>query len=195
MEDLKNLLDYLDIDKAVLVGHSIGGGIATDFAMAYPQRVSKLVLVAPGVTGYQFSAPEYVQIFKQVQAAAPDVDKMAQLSLELPSYQVVMASSQRERMVTMTTHNIQRSLEWQGMWKHVQFWEKLPAIPQLSHVAVKTLLIIGTQDSEDCFHIADLYKQVPNIRFVHITGADHMLTLTHPIEVSVNIKEFLVESN
>lgn len=54
VEDLKNLLDFFDIHNTVLVGHSIGGQIATNFALTYPQRVSKLVLIAPGLTGYQF---------------------------------------------------------------------------------------------------------------------------------------------
>jgi pimeloyl-ACP methyl ester carboxylesterase len=193
IEDLKNLLDYLDIDNTALVGHSIGGQIATNFALAYPQRVSKLVLVAPGLTGYQFS-PELVQQFEQIQAAAPNVEKMVQLSLDLPSYQVVMSSPQRDWMVEMTMHNTQRSLEWQHIWKNVQVWGELPAIPPLNQLTVKTLFTIGTQDSKNCLCIAELFKQVPNIRFVQIDGADHMLTLTHPMEVSSNIREFLGES-
>lgn len=71
---------------------------------------------------------------------------------------------------------------------------ELPAIPPLNELAVKTLLIIGTQDSEDCFRIADLFKQVPDIRFARIEGADHMPTLTHSLEISSIIKEFLGES-
>jgi pimeloyl-ACP methyl ester carboxylesterase len=192
VEDLKNLLDFLNIEQTTLVGHSIGGAIATDFANAYPHRVSKMVLVAPGLTGYQFS-PELVQHFQQIQAAAPDVDKMVQLSLELPSYKVVMATPQRENMVSMSTHNTQRSLEWQHVWENVQLWGELTEIPHLSELTVKTLFIIGAEDSEDCFRIADLFKQVPNIRFVKISGADHMVTLTYPIEVSSIIKEFVVE--
>ncbi|MBD2777775.1 alpha/beta fold hydrolase [Iningainema tapete] len=193
VEDLKNLLDFLDIDNTVLVGHSIGGRIACDFALAYPQRVSKLVLIAPGLKGYQFS-PELVQRFEQIQSTAPNVEKMAQLSLELPIYQVVMASPQRSRMIEMTTHNTRRGLEWEHLWKNLQVWGELPAIPPLNELAVKTLFIIGTQDSQDCFRIADLFKQVPEIRFAHIEGADHMPTLTHSLEVSRLIKEFLDES-
>ncbi|KAF3885237.1 MULTISPECIES: alpha/beta fold hydrolase [Nostocales] len=193
VEDLKNLLDFFDIHNTVLVGHSIGGQIATNFALTYPQRVSKLVLIAPGLTGYQFS-PNMVERFEQIQSVAPNFEKMAQLSLELPIYQVVMASPQRDRMVEMTTHNILRGLEWQHLWKNVQVWGELPAIPPLNELAVKTLLIIGTQDSEDCFRIADLFKQVPDIRFARIEGADHMPTLTHSLEISSIIKEFLGES-
>ncbi|GAA6623033.1 alpha/beta fold hydrolase [Scytonema sp. NUACC26] len=193
VEDLKNLLDFLDIDNTVLVGHSIGGRIATDFALAYPQRVSKLVLVASGLTGYQFSS-ELVQRFQEILSAVPNVEKMTQLSLDLPSYQVVLASPQRDRMIEMAKHNTRRGLEWQHVWKDVQVWGELPPIPPLNELAVKTLFIIGTQDIEDCFRIADLFKQVPDIRFARIEGADHMPTLTHPLEVSSLIGEFLGEA-
>lgn len=45
---LRGLLDELGIDKAHLVGNSMGGGAAIKFAMDCPDRVDKLVLMAPG---------------------------------------------------------------------------------------------------------------------------------------------------
>ena len=44
--DLHNLLDTLDVDKVNLVGFSLGGEIALDFAVKYPSRVSSLVLMS-----------------------------------------------------------------------------------------------------------------------------------------------------
>jgi pimeloyl-ACP methyl ester carboxylesterase len=38
----------LDIDRATVVGHSLGGGVAMQFAYQYPERCERLVLVAPG---------------------------------------------------------------------------------------------------------------------------------------------------
>lgn len=46
--DVRALLDQLFMDRVHLVGHSLGGRVALDFAMAFPERVSCLVLVAPG---------------------------------------------------------------------------------------------------------------------------------------------------
>lgn len=45
---LNGLLDALDIPRCVLVGNSLGGAIAIKLALDQPQRVSKLVLMAPG---------------------------------------------------------------------------------------------------------------------------------------------------
>lgn len=48
---LAALMDALGIERAVLVGNSAGGGAAVAFALAYPQRVQALILVAPAVGG------------------------------------------------------------------------------------------------------------------------------------------------
>lgn len=45
---LSGLLDALDIQRCVLVGNSLGGAIALQLALNEPQRVSRLVLMAPG---------------------------------------------------------------------------------------------------------------------------------------------------
>ena len=44
VEDLSRLLDHLKIDRAVLVGQSMGGGTCLSFAARYPERVKALVL-------------------------------------------------------------------------------------------------------------------------------------------------------
>lgn len=47
VSDVHDLLEGLGIDRADLVGHSMGGGLALHFALALPQRVRRLILAAP----------------------------------------------------------------------------------------------------------------------------------------------------
>jgi pimeloyl-ACP methyl ester carboxylesterase len=51
----RDLLDHLGLDQVILVGHSLGGGIAMQFTYQFPQRVSGLVLVASGGLGREAS--------------------------------------------------------------------------------------------------------------------------------------------
>ena len=48
---VRDLLDVLGIEQAIMVGHSLGGGIALEFAYLFPERVLGLVLVASGGLG------------------------------------------------------------------------------------------------------------------------------------------------
>jgi pimeloyl-ACP methyl ester carboxylesterase len=45
---MRDLLEVLDIDRVTVVGHSLGGGVAAQFAYQYPERCERLVLVATG---------------------------------------------------------------------------------------------------------------------------------------------------
>jgi pimeloyl-ACP methyl ester carboxylesterase len=48
---MRDLLDVLEVDHATVVGHSLGGGVAAQFAYQYPERCDRLVLVATGGVG------------------------------------------------------------------------------------------------------------------------------------------------
>ncbi len=51
------LMDELGIDKAIILGHSAGGGASLHLAANHPERVTALVLVAPAVEGRQIALP------------------------------------------------------------------------------------------------------------------------------------------
>jgi pimeloyl-ACP methyl ester carboxylesterase len=57
-ENTKKLLESLNIDKAIIVGHSMGGMLAARFALLYPEMVSKLILENPiGLEDYSEKVP------------------------------------------------------------------------------------------------------------------------------------------
>src|SRR5688572_14543639 len=58
MQDLVSILDNLNINKPViLMGCSVGGGIAMDFALAYPSRVKALIMVGSAPSGLDLDVP------------------------------------------------------------------------------------------------------------------------------------------
>jgi 2,6-dioxo-6-phenylhexa-3-enoate hydrolase len=54
---VKGLMDALGIDRAHLVGNSMGGATALNFALEYPDRIGKLILMGPGGLGPSMFAP------------------------------------------------------------------------------------------------------------------------------------------
>ncbi len=69
-EDLHGLLEALGISRAHLVGLSLGGRIAIDFALTYPNMVSSLVLVGPGLSGFPASDTKYEWLGPIIKAIA-----------------------------------------------------------------------------------------------------------------------------
>jgi len=66
------LLDELGIGRVHLVGNSLGGGTAMRFALRFPERVSRLVLMAPGGLGLNVFAPDPTEgVQRLMEFAAP----------------------------------------------------------------------------------------------------------------------------
>ena len=79
---LAGLLDELGVEKAHLVGNSLGGGTAVRFALRYPKRVGRLVLMAPGGLGLNVFAPDPTEGVKRLGAfgapPGPTREKLAE---------------------------------------------------------------------------------------------------------------------
>src|SRR5213596_4027305 len=53
---IRDLLAAIDVDRATIVGHSLGGGVAMQFFYQFPQRVERLVLISSGGLGREVKA-------------------------------------------------------------------------------------------------------------------------------------------
>jgi 4,5:9,10-diseco-3-hydroxy-5,9,17-trioxoandrosta-1(10),2-diene-4-oate hydrolase len=78
---LASLLDTLQIDKVHLVGNSLGGGTAVRFALNYPERAGRLVLMGPGGLSLNVFSPDPTEGVSRLAAFAappgPSKEKMA----------------------------------------------------------------------------------------------------------------------
>ncbi len=79
---LLGLLDKLGIERAHLVGNSLGGGTAVRFALRHPDRAGRLVLMAPGGLSLNVFAPDPTEGIKRLYAFAappgPSREKLAE---------------------------------------------------------------------------------------------------------------------
>ena len=78
---LAGLLDGLGIEKVQLVGNSLGGGTAVRFALRYPDRAGRLVLMGPGGLSLNVFAPDPTEGVKRLMEFAappgPSKEKLA----------------------------------------------------------------------------------------------------------------------
>ncbi|MBT2288727.1 alpha/beta hydrolase [Paenibacillus albidus] len=189
VEDLRKLLEHLGLDRVTLVGHSMGGQVATDFTLSYPSMVEQLVVIAPSLTGFVYSQ-EFTNYMTSVNAAAPDISKLVELSLAAPIYRSTMASPHSSFLSEMHAHYMTRVFtEWACF---EVLWPEPPAIERLEKIAASTLFIQGTIEWPDMYNIAEHFKRVPAIQFATIKGADHMLVLTHAEQLANCIQHFIL---
>ncbi len=53
VDDLAAVMDAAGVERAALIGNSMGGQVAVDFALTHPARVSALVLASPALSGFE----------------------------------------------------------------------------------------------------------------------------------------------
>jgi 3-oxoadipate enol-lactonase len=170
-EDLRSVLDALGVGKATLMGLSAGSTLAIDFAIAYPNRVARLVLSSPGVNGHVPSQPlTWTQpVFKA--AGAGDAEGAARLWAETPIMALRNDLSAAPAMRDLVMSNVRL---WTFRTNSAQPLTP-PAIGRLAEVKSPTLVILGDQDLPHIKEIAELLvKGIAGARLVTIAGAGHI---------------------
>jgi pimeloyl-ACP methyl ester carboxylesterase len=190
-DDLKAITDYLKIEKAYLVGHSIGGTIAIDFALQYPEKISALILVASGLNGYSWSK-EYIELMGAIWSV-PQPEEMTKQFLSAPFYSVSMNEpSIKFDIDTITKESFQKVLTWETFDIRDVHWYFPDSISKLKELKVPTLVIYGDKDSEDIKKIAQLLsKNIQNVKAVQIKNTDHLLNFGKPDELNKIVLDFI----
>ncbi len=190
-DDLAALLDYVGMPKAHLIGLSLGGRIAVDFALAYPARVLSLTLAGPGLAGFEMSDPEGDARFWAIINAARDegTEKATELWLKDP----YMAPAMENPRIAPWLRRL--SLENGHPWLANPFLQRSPQPPaakRLAQIKTPTLLVLGGRDVPVIKAIIDaLAKEIPGARKVVIEGSGHMVNVEKPEEFDRAVLAFL----
>jgi 3-oxoadipate enol-lactonase len=193
--DVLGLVDHLGLKPAHVIGCSIGGGVAIDFAIQHGERLSRLVLVGPGVGGKNF-AERYPDLWVDVEAAdkAGDMDALnraeARVWLDGPRRpEGYVRQALRDLFLEMNGGNFDRD------WKSAPT-EDLdpPAAERLHEITAPTLVVVGDEDAPPIFDAVELLmEKVPHARKAVIHDAAHLPNLEHPAEFNRIVLDFLRE--
>jgi pimeloyl-ACP methyl ester carboxylesterase len=188
-EDLRALLDFLKIDKATLVGLSLGGIIAADFALEHPERVERLVFVGAGLRGFKTTPDEKVLNAYRV-GAREGAEKYFEAFLQTDLLAGLRTRPKaREAMRRMMVEN-HKSIAYISAG-HSQSPEP-PTAERLGQIKAPTLVVIGSLDGKNLLDIADtLAAKIPGARKVTIPGASHHPPVETPAELNRILLDFL----
>jgi 3-oxoadipate enol-lactonase len=200
-QDLYELMKYLGIESAYLMGVSGGGSLAIDFTLEHPEMVDALIPVTAGVSGFrpsqeQMSAyPEVARLYSGLSEAFEqhDIARAVEISLELwtdgPGRLPGQAAPGiRERIRQMTTRNWERPDD-EAQAENPPFPLDPPAIARLASIGVPTLVILGEWDAPN--PLDQLVAQIPGAAKVVMAGTAHHPFMEKPAEFNQTVLDFL----
>jgi pimeloyl-ACP methyl ester carboxylesterase len=196
MGDLMALLDHLQIrEPLVMMGCSMGGGLAMNFALAHPLRVKALIMVDAGPTGLELNVPTLPK-FAEVEKAynAGQLDLVAELETQIWFDGMGRTPEQVNQAMRRLVYEMNR----QGLLHDAKRLGKrlpdaqIPATENLNKLRTPVLVIVGAQDTPYMLAAADyMAEKIPSARKVIIEDAAHLPNMEQPDEFRRVVTAFL----
>lgn len=187
--DAKAVLDAANVESAHIFGMSMGGMIAQEFALAYPETTRSLVLAVTNCGGAETvpAAPEVYSALQKRAAATPEdafwIAAPFLYDANTPREIVAEDFAAREGVYTKL-ENYMRQLQaimlWQGTYA------------RLSNVAAPTLVIGGVNDRLiPCANSKIIADRIPNAKLVELEDSSHIFMTDQPEKSVAEILNFL----
>lgn len=196
-DDLYGVLRFLGVQRAYVMGCSMGGGAAIDFTLDHPEMVGALIPVCAGLGGFETDAEdEYAQLWPQVEAAekAGNLDEVNRLELSVfvsghgrSAEQV--APGVYQKVWEMNDNNLRRG----GELGQVQF-QRLdpPAAGRLADIHAPTLIIEGELDERVTLIMGEaMAAGIQGSQLVVMPGVAHVPSMEKPAEFNRLVEDFL----
>src|ERR1700676_2687052 len=192
---MRDLMIALDIERATLVGHSLGGGITMQFAYQYPERCERMVLIASGGLGQDVT-------FVLRSLGLPGADLVAPLVLSNTTRDMILGTAR-----WLGRRGLKASAGQKAMWRSYESLTE-PATRKAFIATVRavvdqrgqtvsamerlyladtlpTLLVWGENDRIiPVSHARAAHEEMPGSRLEIIKGAGHSVQLEKPEQVS-----------
>jgi pimeloyl-ACP methyl ester carboxylesterase len=194
--DLVQLLESLELGPVTLIGVSLGGAVAIETTIARPDLVSRLVVVAPGLRGFEMN-DETKAGWDEEEAALErgDVDAAVEVNMRMwvdgPSrLPEEVDPNVRSQVAEMQRHAIEKYLEAGEEGEHRPLAENWGE--RLGEISVPTLVVVGDLDRPEMLEIARrLEAEIPGARREVIAGAAHVPSMERPDEFDRLVLGFL----
>jgi pimeloyl-ACP methyl ester carboxylesterase len=192
-QNTKQILDSLGINKTAVLGHSMGGMVATRFALMYPEVTEKLILENPiGLEDWKLKVPYQNVDWWYKNELKQSYEKIKKYQLE--SYYDGKWKPEYDQWVNLlagwTLNSDFKKIAWNAALTYDMIFTQ-PVVYEFQNIKAPTLLIIGTRDrtalgkplvTEEVRKTMGLYgdlgketqKRIPNSKLVEIPNIGHM---------------------
>jgi 3-oxoadipate enol-lactonase len=191
VQDLHDLIDHLQIDRAIVGGLSLGGGIATRFTLAHPDRVRALVVVSSSsASGLPLGVENIVMRAKSIEVTLKGgMDAMAEFA--------IASNPNVAGRLKLDPSARKEIFEYYRMLKPIGYANSLRALLQMDYITdrlgeieVPTLLVCGDQDLS-LGPMREIQRRIPQAKFALLAPASHFANRDQPEAFNLAVVEFL----
>jgi pimeloyl-ACP methyl ester carboxylesterase len=195
---LDELCDVLDVDAAAVVGNSMGGFVAAELALAFPQRVERLTLIsAAGISSEVVQRAPVLAVGRALAMTAgwtaSRIDAFARRpGLRRMALRFVVRRP--EAMAAPLAYELMRGSSKPGFLPALEACLGYPLRDRLPEIACPTLIVWGEDDR--IIPVADagrFERTIPNARKVILPDTGHVPMLERPEIVNALLEGFLAE--
>jgi pimeloyl-ACP methyl ester carboxylesterase len=202
---MRDLMTVLGVERATVVGHSLGGGVAMQFAYQYPERLERLVLVAAGGLG--------AEVNPVLRAAAlPGASYAIGVSSHHAVRRAVIGAARTVARTGLLDRNDVEDVAviWEGLRDRSTrnaFLRTLRAVIDVRGQAVTSrdrlylaervpvLLVWGDRDPVlPVVHAAHAAELLPNARVAILPRTGHMPHRTNPAAFATSVRDFVAST-
>jgi len=192
-DDLRCLLENLEIPSVHLLGLSLGSSVATRFALAYPEMTRSLIVAGPVLQGFS-DADDFMQALKTVWAIAREqgIEAARAAWLQLPLFTMLLTSPDWAEL-SLTMINDYDGWHWQH--RDPEIWPEIMPAQRLAEIAAPTLVITGDQEMTGLKRAgAFMLQEIGGAIGATLTNSGHVVNLEQPAPFNRAVIDFLNNS-
>ena len=189
-DDLRCLLEKLEIPSTHLLGLSLGSSVATRFALAYPEMTQSLIVAGPVLQGFE-DADDFMRALKAVWAIAREQGVKAARAtwLQLPLFTTLLTSPDWAELAR-TMINDYDGWHWQN--RDPEIWPEIMPAQKLGEITAPTLVITGDQEMAGLKRAgAFMLQEIANATGINLADAGHVVNLEQPPQFNRAVIDFL----
>ncbi len=189
--DVRDLLDHLTLERAVVGGLSLGGGIATRFALAEPHRVEALIVVdSSSAAGLPLTPDNLVMRARSIQVVLErGMDAMAEFAIASnPNVSGRLKLDPAARAEVFAMYRVLTPVGYANALRALLAMDYIHE--RLPEIAAPTLLVCGDEDPS-LGPMRAIERQIKHARFVLLSPAGHFANRDQPEGFNRAVIDFL----
>ena len=192
VDDTLALMDHLGIDKAHILGYSMGGIIAQELVINYPERVNKLILASTLSTIHQIASEMREAVGLGEDFSEEDV-RSADIGKALGSLVANSFNSRLYRMILAPIVPIYaRLVGLEGVKGQLEAIAGCNTLDRLHTIEAPTLVIVGTEDKVVTPGGSEVMaSRIPNAKLVKVEGGSHLYVMESRGRFNKEVLDFL----